>query len=411
MNSGRPVVVVLHRQDLYDDVWSRPCTQIAASLGISSSALKRICTAMDIPTPSVGHWTQMQFGKSVAKAALPMAGPKTRLQWQVDLENSLSQKHSGLAITAPSKDAPEGCARQDNGPQIQLAKDLENLHPLVKATRAQWRESRGRTPWEKRQDRKRFNASVSLTSEERVLILLDGFARGAEAAGVQFMCSLDLGMKKSDNPYHHTSGLCWAQVGDERISFSLRERNRRVKLDPAQAKRDYRDWKEEPSGLLVFSIEASWNFGHPTVWNDGKRQKIEEKLSEIVRTLQLIHDHKRDEKIRQQQEAERRHIEEQRRSRIAQQRDRMNEQRKKEEVALDKAIQAAQSWQKAGLLRRYAAAMDNKLKTESETLDPNSPAMMYLQWLSLRADLLDPFSKAHGFNPNLLAREVPGILA
>jgi hypothetical protein len=85
MRLERPVPVVLHRQDLYDDVWSRPCTQIAASLGISSSALKRICTAMDIPTPSVGHWTQMQFGKSGAKAALPKAGPKTRLQWQVRL--------------------------------------------------------------------------------------------------------------------------------------------------------------------------------------------------------------------------------------------------------------------------------------------------------------------------------------
>ena len=166
MNSVRPVPVVLHRQDLYDEVWSRPCTRIAASLGISSSALKRICTAMDIPTPPVGHWTQMQFGKSIAKAALPMAGPKTRLQWQVDLENSLSQKHSGLVSTARSIDGPEGCERQDNVPQIQLAKDLENLHPLVKATRAQWRESRGRTPWEKRQDRKRFNASVSLASKD-----------------------------------------------------------------------------------------------------------------------------------------------------------------------------------------------------------------------------------------------------
>jgi hypothetical protein len=41
----------LERTKLYKDVWSRPCTKIAAELGISSSALKWICTEMDIPTP------------------------------------------------------------------------------------------------------------------------------------------------------------------------------------------------------------------------------------------------------------------------------------------------------------------------------------------------------------------------
>lgn len=213
----------------------------------------------------------------------------------------------------------------------------------------------------------------------------------------------------SDYPSHHRSGLCWAQVGDERISFSLRERNRRTKLEPDQAKKSWRAWKDEPSGLLVFSMDAPWGFGHPTVWHDGKRQKIEEKLAQIVWTLHLIHDYKRNEKIRQQQEAGRRHLEERRRARIAQQRDRMNEQRKREGAALDKAIQAAQSWQTAGLLRRYAIAMENKLGTDDVALDTGSPAMLYLQWLRLRADLMDLFSKANEVHPNLLARDVPGI--
>ena len=34
---------LLKRSKLYQEVWSRPCTKIAAELGISSSALKRIC--------------------------------------------------------------------------------------------------------------------------------------------------------------------------------------------------------------------------------------------------------------------------------------------------------------------------------------------------------------------------------
>lgn len=50
---------LLERTKLYKDVWSRPCTKIAAGLGISSSALKRICTEMDIPTPVAGYWTRV----------------------------------------------------------------------------------------------------------------------------------------------------------------------------------------------------------------------------------------------------------------------------------------------------------------------------------------------------------------
>jgi hypothetical protein len=58
---------VLERTKLYKDVWSRPCTKIAAELGISSSVLKRICTEMDIPTLVAGYWTQVQCGKKVSK--------------------------------------------------------------------------------------------------------------------------------------------------------------------------------------------------------------------------------------------------------------------------------------------------------------------------------------------------------
>jgi hypothetical protein len=57
---------LLERSKLYQDVWSRSCTKIAAELGISSSALKRICTEMDIPTPVAGYWTQVQCGKKVS---------------------------------------------------------------------------------------------------------------------------------------------------------------------------------------------------------------------------------------------------------------------------------------------------------------------------------------------------------
>src|SRR5688572_24696542 len=96
---------VLERQSLYDDVWSRPCTTIAAELGISSSLVKRICSAMNIPTPRLGYWTRVQCGKRVGRAELPKAKPDTKLEWEVNLENSRIQRQRLLAATAPPNDS------------------------------------------------------------------------------------------------------------------------------------------------------------------------------------------------------------------------------------------------------------------------------------------------------------------
>ncbi|MBV6501472.1 MAG: hypothetical protein CJBNEKGG_03984 [Prosthecobacter sp.] len=416
MISSRPDPVVLERSVLFDDVWSRPCTQIAAGLGISSSALKRICMAMNIPTPPVGHWAQVQFGKAMKKPALPKAGPETKLKWQVDMGNSLSQKSRKLLRPDPAEDRVDAEEAAEEWPKVQLAANLENLHVLVKATRAQWRESRSKIPWDQRKERKRFNASVAAASEERALILLDAFARGAEAVGITFVCSMDPGMNRPEHSYQYSyqqrpSGLCWAQVGDERVSFSMREKSRRTKLEPEEAKRHWREWREDPCGVLEFSLESPWGFKLTTTWKDGKRQKVEDRLPEIIRTVQLLADYKRDERIRRQEEADRLKLEQERRERIAQFRAKMDSQRKNESTALDKAVQAAQAWQTAALLRRYVDAMKTKFLTQPEAMEANSPAKMYMDWLCLRADLMDPMVKAYEYHPASLASNVPGLLA
>jgi len=415
MISARPDPVVLERLVLFDDVWARPCTQIAAGLGISSSALKRICIAMNIPTPPVGHWAQVQFGKAMKKPALPKAGPETKLKWQVDMGNSLSQRSRKLLRPDPADEQVDAEEAAEARPKVQLAANLENLHVLVKATRAQWRESRSKTPWDQRKERKQFNASVAADSEERALILLDAFARGAEAVGITFVCSMDHGMNRPEHSYQYSyqqrpSGLCWAQVGDERVSFSMREKNRRTKLEPEEGKRRWREWTEDPCGVFEFSLESPWGFKLTTTWKDGKRQKVEDRLPEIIRTVQLLADFKRDEKIKRQQEEARAKLEQERRERVAQFRAKMDSQRKNEDSALDVAIHAAQAWETSDLLRRYADAMEDKIKSSGEPCDKDSPAMRYLEWLRLRSYLLDPFAGAKNLHPALLAQAMPGIL-
>ena len=222
---------LLERSKLYKDVWSRPCTRIAAELGISSSALKRICTEMDIPTPVAGYWTRVQCGKKVSKDPLPKAKKETRLTWDVDLDNSKRQKTERVRKQKEVQEVAE-MVEIKTLPVITIAADLENLHPLVKATRTQLREEWSNKPWDQRKERKHFDARVFESSLDRALLFLDAYARGVESLGLKFRCDLDdaepakprheYGYYREQRP----SPVCWVEASGVRVSFVLKEKRK-----------------------------------------------------------------------------------------------------------------------------------------------------------------------------------------
>lgn len=304
---------LLERSMLYKDVWSRPCTKIAAELGISSSALKRICTGMDIPTPVAGYWTRVQCGKKVSKDPLPKAKPETRLTWDVDLENSKRQKTERVRKEKEEREVVEMVEAMAL-PTITIATDLENLHPLVKATRAQLREDWSNKPWDQRKERKHFDARVFEDSLDRALLFLDAFARGIQALGLKFRCDLDdAGPAKPRREYGYyreqrPSPLCWVEASGERVSFVLKEKRKRVMVtDPEEKKRLWgRSYEDVPAGIFEFSINAGWGFNRTSTWKDGKIQRIESCLDQIVATVPIAGEHLKQARLRREEEERRR---------------------------------------------------------------------------------------------------------
>ena len=65
----------LTRQEMYDLVWSKPMTQLAAEFEISDVGLRKICKAAKVPTPGIGYWAKLANGKAVAKIELPTLYP------------------------------------------------------------------------------------------------------------------------------------------------------------------------------------------------------------------------------------------------------------------------------------------------------------------------------------------------
>src|SRR5262249_51884330 len=59
------------REDLYKLVWSEPISKLAPRYGISDVGLRKICVKHSIPTPPLGYWQKLQFGKKVKAEPLP----------------------------------------------------------------------------------------------------------------------------------------------------------------------------------------------------------------------------------------------------------------------------------------------------------------------------------------------------
>lgn len=402
---------LLERTKLYKDVWSRPCTKIAAELGISSSALKRICTEMDIPTPVAGHWTRVQCGKKVSKDPLPKAKKETKLTWDVDLENSKRQKTERVRKEKEEKEAVAMVEALDL-PKITIAADLEHLHPLVKATRAQLREEWSNKPWDQRnQERRHFNARVFKDSLDRALLFLDAFARGVEAFGLKFRCDLDnsparkparsYGYYRDEQP----SPVCWVEASGEKVSFVLKEKKKRIMFDDAaERKRNWQSTYEDvPSGVFEFSIDAGWGFRRTSSWKDGKIQRIESQLDQIVATIPLAGEFLMQQRIRREEE-------ERRRKQLEELRYRMDAIKRKEEEALDVLLNHSKNHRRARELRDFIeAARALYLRDHGQVPEEDSPAGLWLKWAEQRAALIDPLGE--DFRPwnGRAFSQIPGL--
>src|ERR1019366_763875 len=69
--------VRLTREELYELVWSKPMTAIAADFGMSSVAFGKHCITMNVPTPGRGYWQRLQHGHKEKRSSLPKASPDT----------------------------------------------------------------------------------------------------------------------------------------------------------------------------------------------------------------------------------------------------------------------------------------------------------------------------------------------
>lgn len=73
------------REELYEQIWTKPMIEVAKGYDVSSSYLARICSDLRVPRPGRGYWARRAAGKSVSKAPLPKARPGDEQIWAPDV--------------------------------------------------------------------------------------------------------------------------------------------------------------------------------------------------------------------------------------------------------------------------------------------------------------------------------------
>jgi hypothetical protein len=116
----------LMRSELYDLVWSRPMTEVAAEFDLSDVGLKKICKAAYVPTPPLGYWAKVKSGKRATKATLPTLYP-----FQSQLVRMGSKNRYGYEIEPELSDAEIAVMALPDPPRFENS--LEEYKQIIEA--------------------------------------------------------------------------------------------------------------------------------------------------------------------------------------------------------------------------------------------------------------------------------------
>jgi hypothetical protein len=387
----------LSREDLYRMVWEKPATQIAKDLGVSGSIITRVCRQLNVPKPSLGHWAKTAHGHKVRKPPLPPLKPGEEGTWQIQRTNVEGQR----SARRQREEAVE--PELDEETREWLAKDLPE-HKWVRTTKASFKGT-----WTSREGRFYQNRNVphlcmftSKEARERSLAFLNRVVHLAEKEGIR-VCPIDPPPKEPSNrwntPEPTPSQVVMFHWKGQPIGIQLNEKMRRIeKAEP----KSYDRFDYVPTNLLDCSLYDASGYTGRYQWKDGKTQRIEEFIPSIVESIKVAAEQKT-------AYLAQRAIEEERQKRIDSMMAALHWQQYREENAAKQAMEDASLFAKAEILRSYAAAAEAKLNSRGERTEPGSELGLWLQWLRMRADMIDPLAEGEEpwsrFTEDVLIRE------
>ncbi|MBE0568661.1 MAG: hypothetical protein IH577_03145 [Deltaproteobacteria bacterium] len=170
-------------------------------------------------------------------------------------------------------------------PLINIPEFLANAHQLVKKTQSVLRGSKVSEYGVLWQHHGALNLRVSPASLPRALLLYDTLIKEMEKLGWHVRIAGE------------NSTQTEVVIYDEAIEFGIEEKVKRTDHEPTQeevrkkAKGQYVPdvrWDFHPSGVLAFRMKVYCSESLRKKWSDTQRQRLEEKLGEILEGVRII---------------------------------------------------------------------------------------------------------------------------
>lgn len=282
---------VLTRRELYDLVWDRPMSKVAAEIGISDVALHKICDKHRVPAPGRGYWAKLAAGKPVQKAAFREIGDQALNRIEI--------------VGAHHRSLPQSVIEAHARAKAEIKKPVPALtpnvmvsgspHPLLEPMRQKLLKAKAETDGFVRTSGGRyFSAAIAPTSADRLLAILKLLVHAAEARGHRFQ-SQEGGLalmvdgepltveitEKVDRVAHHPTEQEQRKLN--RWELETERKRRHGQWISEWDKPQIPEWDFVPNGCLVFEIDKGQHRnGLRRRFSDGQRARLETLIDEIL---------------------------------------------------------------------------------------------------------------------------------
>lgn len=363
--------ITLTRKELYDLVWSTPIVQIIKKFGVSDVGFAKWCRKMDVPRPGRGYWRKLECGKKVKRTPLRNPEREDTLSLYVIKEDSKTQQEPE---EIPESVAFERCPEN----KIIVPLELNAPHPYI----VQAKKALGRGREDDKYSRiipsskPCLNISVCRDSLDRALRIMDTIIKALESRGIVFKPRED-GFK--------------ADIDGELFSICIEERLMMGETGEI-------GWRGKPeigyfpTGNLTLIVHGDYYLCQRK-WNDGKKQRVEDRLNDMVISLHRLSAMSKRKRLEREKRAEE-YAEKQRKIQE------IREQQRLEKEKIQQLEGWVSSWNKAQDIRRFISAL---IECHEEIQEGSEMAQL-IRWALQQADRYDPLVESP---PSVLDQNVP----
>jgi len=372
--------IIFKRDELYEEVWSSPMTHLASKYGLSDNGLRKICRKLNIPTPLIGYWARLQYGKHDPKLSLP-----TLKYGEPDTYTLQIKSTAGERSLETDTKIRGFIAEEEKTDKITVQERLVSPHPLVAQTLNVLSDVTPDKygvlrPWRQ----KYLDMRVSPSSLKRALRIMDAVIKAFEERTFKVEIIADRVPES------------YVIIHGHKLIFSMREQINQVAHVPTKQEIEKQKkyswdtpppWDYKPSSELSLQIKEWDAEGLRKSWSDSKKKRLEEMLNDFVVGTIKIAIVSRDKRLQREK------IWEEERKRAAEE----NERRMAEETFIKDLEMNAASWAKSQKIHAFIQKAADAFASRPSTPERRAQFEEWVSKAKQYADQLDPFNSGFSF--------------